>query len=214
MSAKKFVLIIGSRTTSSWSLRPWLVLRRCNVELDEEVIKLRQPDTKQILRERSPSGLVPFLKHGDRVVWDSLSISEYLAEQFPGAHLWPAEPYARAIARSVSAEMHSGFGTMRQAMPVDFLSTVDGFTADASIEADIKRIRQIWSETLAQFGGGPFLFGRWSIADAMFAPVVARFRTYRIDLTGSVADYVHAVCDDSHWKLWEENCRAELQVTQ
>lgn len=211
MSAEKLVLVIGSRNYSSWSLRPWLVLRRCGVDFDEEVIELRQPNTLKILRERSPSGLVPFLKHGDRLVWDTLSICEYLAEAYPEVGLWPTDAHVRAVARSMSAEMHAGFAAMRQAMPMDFLATVADFVPDAAVEADIKRIVQLWTEARTQFGqGGAFLFGSWSIADAMYAPVVSRFKTYGIDTDELVASYMGSVCAEADWHAWEDACREEF----
>ncbi len=204
MSAEKFVLVIGSKNTSSWSFRPWLVLRRCGVDFEEEVIELRRPNTKAILRERSPSGLVPFLKHGDRLVWDTISICEYLAETFPGAGLWPSDSHARAVAWSMSAEMHAGFTAMRQAMPMDFLASVADFAPDVGVEADIRRVVRLWTDARTQFGqGGPFLFGAWSIADAMYAPVVSRFKTYRVDMDEVVASYMESVCAEADWRSWE-----------
>ncbi len=172
---------MGTKNWSSWSLRAWLMLRRCRVAFAEEVVALRQPGTQAYLRRRSPSGKVPFLEHGSCIVWDTLAIAEYLAERFPHVPLWPADAAARAVARSVSAEMHSGFAALRETMPMDFLGSVSAFEPDMETQKDIERIEAIWNRCRETYGmEGAFLFGTWSSADAMFAPVVSRFLTYSI----------------------------------
>ena len=176
-------LYIGSKSYSSWSLRPWLALRESGIAFEEVEIALRQPATKASIKKVSPSGKVPCLVHDGLQVWDSLAICEYLAEVKPEAGLWPADRAARAFGRAISAEMHSGFTKLRQSLPMDFAKTQPAPEIGPELEADIARIVAIWQQARATFGqAGPFLLGRFSIADAMFAPVCSRFTTYRIDL--------------------------------
>jgi glutathione S-transferase len=171
-------LIIGDKNLSSWSLRPWLVMVHLGISFSERTIRLDQETSKAELADISPSSRVPCLLDGDLVVWDSLSILEYLAEKFPDKTLWPAERRARATARSVSAEMHSGFSGLRTMWPMHFIREGMRHTTHG-IEGEIARIAEIWDNCRRDYGAdGPFLFGRFSIADAMFAPVVSRFVTY------------------------------------
>ena len=188
-----FTLVIGSKRFSTWSLRPWLVLRQAEIAFHEIVIPLRQDDTKARILEHSPSGKVPLLKHGDRLIWDSLAIVEYLAEQVPS--LWPRDPAARAMARSVSAEMHSGFQPLRQALPMALdVETLPTPALSDDVQADIARIIALWAACRDRFGqDGPFLFGAWSIADAMYAPVATRLTTYQIPVDAATAAYLTAV---------------------
>ncbi len=180
------VLVIGDKAWSSWSLRPWLAAKVAGISFREVQVRLRQPDTAQQIAEHSPSGRVPVLKRGGLTVWDSLAICEYLAELKPEAELWPKDAHARAVARSVSAEMHSGFMALRKEFPMDYHARIAGRVASDQARIDIGRIAQIWRDARASFGaGGRFLFGAFSIADAMYAPVTTRFQTYGIDL----ADY-------------------------
>lgn len=210
MSGETFKLVMGTKNTSSWSLRAWLMLRRCGVLFNEEVIALRQPDTKANLQRRSPSGKIPFLEHDSRTVWDTLAIAEYLAERFPERLFWPVEISARATARSVSAEMHSGFAALRDTMPMDFTSSLSGFEPDVETGADIKRIEAIWAHCRKNYGAeGGFLFGDWSFADAMFAPVVSRFVTYGIDLSDGSRRYMDTMWQDADMRQWLADCRAE-----
>ncbi|ATQ42063.1 glutathione S-transferase family protein [Caulobacter mirabilis] len=174
-------IVIGTKAWSTWSLRPWLALKRTGVAFTETLVELRKAEaTTASILPHSPSGLVPALKDGDLTVWDSLAICEYLAERFPAARLWPEDPATRAVARSVTAEMHSGFMNLRRDCPMDLALRT---TAELSPEVakDVRRIAQIWSEQLAR-SGGPFLFGAWSIADAFYTPVATRFRSYGVDL--------------------------------
>ena len=208
-----FTLILGSKNTSSWSLRAWLMMRQCGVPFEEEIIQFRQPDTQDRLLALSPSGLVPALRHKDRLIWDSLAIGEYLAEWFPEAHLWPTDEAARAIARSVSAEMHSRFFPMRSTMAMYFLDGKHGFVPGEKTQGNIDRIKAIWTDCRSRFGsGGDFLFGKWSNADSMYAPVVSRFRTYEIACEGVVKDYCEAVWSRGDMKLWWDQCESEREM--
>ena len=173
-------LVIGDKNLSSWSLRPWLAMKQTGIPFTERLVRLDRPETKAAIAKVSPSGRVPCLIDGDIAIWDSLSILEYLAEKFPEKGLWPADAKARAIARSVAAEMHSGFQNLRNLWPMNFAR--EGMRhLTYGIDGDIARIGEIWETGRRDFGekaGGPFLFGRFSIADAMYAPVVSRFVTY------------------------------------
>ncbi len=199
MTATNYTLVIGDKNISSWSLRPWLALKQCGIPFTEERIRLRQPDSKAEILRHSPAGKVPVLKTETGVVWDSLAILEYLAERHPEHRLWPQDEEARAAARSISAEMHAGFATLRNDMSMDLLSLLPPPPIGAALDADIRRIAAIWKDTRARFGkGGPFLFGTFSNADAMYAPVATRFRTYGVDLArfgddGSGTAYAAAI---------------------
>jgi glutathione S-transferase len=206
-------LVLGNKAYSSWSLRPWLMLKHVGVPFTEVVIPLRRPDSKARILEHSPSGKVPLLKHGERTVWDSLAIGEYLAESFPGAALWPADAHARAVARSVSAEMHSGFVALRTAMPMDLKGTYPQMGRTPECTADIARVTALWADARARFGTeGPFLFGRFSIADAMFAPVVTRLRTYAVELDPVSHAYADAVLALPAMQEWYAAARNEEWV--
>lgn len=187
-------LAIGTKRYSSWSLRPWLALRVAGAEFREVEIALRQPDTKAEILKYSPSGKVPLLIDDGLKVWDSLAICEYVAERFPEAGLWPEDPVARAIARAVSAEMHSGFMPLRQTCPMDVCLDVPMADIPAEVRADVERIDTLWRDCRNRFSqGGPFLFGRFSVADAMYAPVVTRMRTYHLPLGPVSQAYCAAV---------------------
>lgn len=187
-------LSIGNQSYSSWSLRPWLVLHYAGAPFTETLIPLRQPNTKALMLAHSPAGKVPSLRHGDLVIWDSLAICEYVNDMYPNAGLWPADINVRAVARSVSAEMHSGFQDLRRNLFMDLRRTYDMPDRVAAAQADIDRILAIWTDCRTRFGAdGPFLFGRFSIADAMFAPVCTRFRTWKVPLPPVAAAYVDAI---------------------
>ncbi len=174
----ELVLYIGDKNLSSWSLRPWLLMKHSGIRFRERMIRLDRPETKAELADASPSLRVPCLLDDGLTIWDSLSISEYLAEKFPEKGLWPENRAARAAARSVSAEMHSGFSGMRSLWPMHFAREGMRHTTHG-IEGDIARIAEIWESCRRDYGkDGDFLFGRFSIADAMFAPVVSRVVTY------------------------------------
>jgi glutathione S-transferase len=204
-----FRLILGNKAYSSWSLRPWLAMRACGVSFEEIVIPLYEPGSPEEIKSHSPTGKVPCLIDGDVTVWDSLAILEYLAETVPEAQLWPADKAARAEARAVSAEMHSGFMAVRQAMPMNVRKDLPGKgwpedgEARVRCEAEVARIDAIWSSLRTRYGTkGPFLFGAFSAADAMFAPVVSRFKTYHIPLSPAAqayADMVWAMPEIAEW---------------
>ena len=205
----ELALVIGNKKYSSWSMRPWLVLRHVGAPFDEIPVPLYQGDTRQKILTHSPSGRVPALRHGELVVWDSLAICEYLAELYPNAGLWPADSAARAVARSVSAEMHSCFAALRNHYPMNILAERRK-ESTAEVDADIARIRAIWRTTRERYGeGGRFLFGAFTIADAMYAPVVGRFRTYGVTLEGEEVAYAQAIWDHPAVREWLDGARAE-----
>lgn len=188
------VLYLGTKTYSTWSLRAWLALRHTGAPFSEEVIALYQPGSREALLRRSPSGRVPALRHGDLVIWDSLAICEYVAELFPEAQLWPADRAARALARSVSSERRSGFAALRNAMSMDLRREIAPIAHHAAADADISRVTSIWNECRRAHGGkGEYLFGHFTIADVMFAPVVTRSRTYAVPLTGAAAEHAETM---------------------
>ena len=216
MHALGYRLVIGDKNYSSWSLRPWLAMRVFAIPFDEVAIELGQPDTKARILEHSPSGKVPALKVGVDVIWDSLAILDHLADTHPDLPLWPVEPRARAHARSVSAEMHSGFFRLRDEMPMDFVSRTPAAEISDRVAADIARIVEIWRQCRSEFGaGGSFLFGAFSIADAMYAPVVSRFVTYGVDLAahgddGTAAGYCDAIMGLAEIDEWRAGAEREL----
>jgi glutathione S-transferase len=217
MAANGYTLVIGDKNLSSWSLRPWLALKHCGIPFAEERIRLRQPDSKAAILRHSPSGKVPALKTESGVVWDSLAILEFLAERHPECALWPQDAVARAEARSISAEMHAGFVTLRNDMSMDLLARLPSPPIAGALEADIRRVVAIWKETRARFGtSGPFLFGAFSNADAMYAPVATRFRTYGVDLRhfgddGAAAAYAATVLALPAMAAWTEGAVAETR---
>ena len=187
-------LVVGNKNYSSWSLRAWLAARQIGLEFDEVLVRLSEPASKAALLEHSPAGKVPVLKHGGRLVWDSIAILEYLAEQRPQAGLWPAEDGARALARSVAAEMHAGFQALRSHMPMNLRASLPGRGRGPGVADDILRICRIWRDCREGFGAaGPFLFGHFTAADAMYAPVATRFRTYAVELDPVCQAYADAV---------------------
>jgi glutathione S-transferase len=209
-------LVIGNKNYSSWSMRPWLALRANNIAFEEIFIPLYTGDAdKQRILEVSPAGKVPALVDGDITVWDSLSIIEYLAEQYPEARLWPQDRAARAHARSISAEMHSGFMALRNECGMNLHRPVKAIALSDDARANIARVQQIWSECRARYGkSGPFLFGPFSGADAMFAPVVHRFRTYAIEVTPVVADYMNSMMAQPAFQEWTRTGLAETIVIE
>lgn len=205
---ENLVLTIGNRNYSSWSLRAWLALEQTGAEFEEDQIWFDEDLERRQRLERGPTGRVPVLRHGKVTVWDSLAIGEYLAELFPDAGLWPADRAARAHARAIVAEMHSGFFAVRGKMPMNCRARKPYVDRGPEVAADIGRITEIWDHTRTRFGvGGDFLFGTRTLADAFYAPVVSRFETYGIRLDGQAADYAAAVsampamCD---WRLKAE----------
>jgi len=208
---KKPILIIGNKNYSSWSLRAWLMLKHSRVDFDELRIPLFVPGAKELLLDNSPAGMVPVYREGKLVVWDTLAIGEYLYESHPA--LWPADRDARARARSVSAEMHSGFVPLRKNMPMNIRAHGRKVSSSAELEADIARIKTIWRELRKQYAAaGPWLFGQYSIADAMFAPVVFRFLTYGVAEQGAVDDYLLTVSRDPLIQTWIKDSALEKEV--
>ena len=206
-------LVIGNKAYSSWSLRPWLLLRESGISFKEIMVPLYLPDSPRRIREHSPSGRVPALIDGSTRIWDSLAICEYVAERFPEARGWPEAPATRAVARSVCAEMHSGFAAVRTELPMNVRGRRAGVTPSPAARSEIDRILEIWHECRRQFGaGGPFLFGRFGIADAMYAPVVTRFATYGVGLAGAERDYSDAVHALPSLQEWTKAGRAEPNV--
>ncbi|MEX1147553.1 MAG: glutathione S-transferase family protein [Sphingomonadales bacterium] len=181
-------LVIGNRNWSSWSLRPWIALRHHAAPFEEIHVPLRQPDTRAHCLDHSPSGKVPVLHHDAVVIWDSLAILEYIAELFPEKGLWPNHMAERARARSVAAEMHAGFPDLRRDMPMEVLARRETPAMTPGLSQDIARIDEIWSDCLEQ-SGGPFLFGNFTNADAMFAPVASRFTTWQPALSAAAERY-------------------------
>ncbi|HSA79658.1 MAG TPA: glutathione S-transferase family protein [Geminicoccaceae bacterium] len=210
MAIAEFTLIVGNKNYSSWSLRGWLAARLAGIAFDEQLVRLSEPGSRRALLEHSPAGKVPILKHGRRVIWDSLAIIEYLAEQRPAAGLWPADAEVRALARSVAAEMHSGFGALRSHMPMNLRKSLPGRGRGPGVTDDIARIDALWQDCRSRFGsGGPFLFGAAGAADAMYAPVATRFRTYGVTLDPVAAAYVEAVHDWPAFREWQAAALAE-----
>jgi len=198
-------LVIGNKNYSSWSLRVWLAMAETGIAFEEVLIPLDQPDTKARIAEYSPSGRVPTLIDGDVAVWETLAILEYLAERFPDQQLWPADAKARAVARAVASEMHAGFMALRSAAPMNLWRPVEAFPLTPEVEADVKRITRLWRDARERFGaGGPFLFGRFSNADAMYAPIATRLRTYAIPVDEASAAYVETIHGLASFKRWRD----------
>lgn len=204
-------LILANKNYSSWSLRPWLVLRAAKLVFEEVVIPLDEPGTEAAIAKVSPSRRVPVLEDDGLRVWDSLAIAEYVAEKAPEAHLWPKDREGRAIARAVSAEMHAGFTAMRTEMPMNLKRSNVPVRPSAACQADVRRVAEIFGTMRgAHRDEGPYLFGAWSIADAMFTPVATRFRTYGVILGGAAQDYVETLLSNPDFAEWE---RAALEET-
>jgi glutathione S-transferase len=211
-------LLIGNKNYSSWSLRPWLAMKAAGIAFEETLIPLGTPDFRTNVSALSGGegrGSVPVLIDGDIHVWETLAILEYLAEKFPEARLWPQAPAARAYARAISAEMHSGFQPLRRHLPMNVRRPVKQRALDEAVTADVARIDAIWSESRGRFGaGGAFLFGRFGAADAMYAPVVWRFHTYAVEVSATAHDYMRAVIALPASVAWREAARRESWVLE
>ncbi len=206
-------LVIGNKNYSSWSLRPWLAARHAGIEFDEIWIPLYTAASTAQIRQYSPSGKVPVWREGDFAVWESLAICEYLAEKVPA--LWPSDPKARAVARAVSTEMHAGFTALRTGMTMNARARGRRVTETPEIAADIDRIETIWTDCRRRFGSaGPWLFGAFSIADAMFGPVVLRFVPYGVKRPGVVDEYVANFMADPHLQAWIAAAERETEVLE
>ncbi|MFZ3032991.1 MAG: glutathione S-transferase family protein [Parvibaculum sp.] len=227
MAAAVFELVIGDKCWSSWSLRPWLVMKVAGIPFDEVHIRLRQDDTKAQILAHSPSGQVPALKWRGQIISDSLAICETLADLYPEKLLWPADPVARAFARSASARMHSGFMDLRRDMPMDVLNRYPGEGHSEEALAAARQIVDIWRHARINFGqvasnDSGFLFGGFSIADAMFAPVVSRLTTYDVDFgalgddvsdqPGVVRAYIKTMFALPAFVEWMEGAKAEMNA--
>jgi glutathione S-transferase len=211
----EFTIYIANKNYSSWSLRGWLMLKQTGADFTEAMIPLDVPGTRAGILRHSPSGRVPALEHGGLVIRESLAIGEYLAERFPAARLWPEAASARAVARAVSAEMHAGFAALRREMPMNLRRSFPGRAIAPEVKADIDRIQGLWGDCRTRFGqGGPYLFGYPTIADAMFAPVVSRFRTYDVPLGGEARRYCDAVWALPALQEWAEAARTEPMVIE
>src|SRR6266567_1605734 len=209
-------LVIGNKNYSSWSMRPWLALRANNIAFDEVFIPLYAGDAdKKRILGFTLSGKVPALIDGDVTIWDSLAIIEYIAEKFPEARLWPEDRAGRAHARSISAEMHSGFMALRNECGMNLRRPVRAIALSADARANIARIQQIWIECRERYGqSGPFLFGAFGGADAMFAPVVHRFRTYAIAVAPELRDYMDTMLSQPAFQEWTRAGLAETIVIE
>jgi glutathione S-transferase len=209
----QLVLVIGNKAYSSWSLRPWLAMKHTGIDFTETRLSLYAEGAKESILRYSAAGKVPVLKDGDLTVWDSLAICEYLAEKFPDKQLWPADAAKRAVARAVSAEMHSGFTNIRNQMPMNVRREIPGHGKTPEVAAEIARVATIWNDCLARHAaGGPFLFGAFSIADAMYAPVASRFRTYGVALSGAAAKYVDTMLVLPAMREWIGAAHAETEI--
>ena len=207
-------LIIGDKNWSSWSMRPWLVLKRAGAQFDERLVRLNREDTPAMLAQATPAGLVPALKEGELTIWDSLAISEYAADRFPDARLWPADIERRALARSAACEMHSGFRSLRGELPMD-LARREHKTLTPITQTDVRRVVTLWNSLRRRYRDGPFLVGDWSIADAFFTPVATRFRTYGVLLSdygddGTAGAYAEVLLQQPEYLEWERGALEDV----
>ncbi len=208
-------LVIGNKAYSSWSLRPWLAMRQLGLEFNEVVIPMHRPETKAAMLAHSPAGKVPVLKDGDITVWETLAILEYLNEAHAGGALWPADRAARAEARAIANEMHAGFGALRNHLPMNVRRTVAPLALTEGAAADIARIDAMWCGARARWGrGGPFLFGTFCAADAMYAPVVNRIHHYAVPVSQAARAYVDAMRDLPAMQRWNAEAAAESWVIE
>jgi glutathione S-transferase len=203
-------LIMGNKNYSSWSMRPWIAMKVAGIEFDEEIIPLRQHDTKSQILMRSPAGKLPILMDGSVVVWESTAILEYLNDKFPEARLWPSDNAARAHARSVSNEMHAGFTALRRGLSMNIKRIPSAAQVSPDVQVDIDRIVAIWIDCRTRFGrDGRFLFGAFSIADAMFAPVINRLSAYAVAVPVPVRSYMSSVMELPAWQQWTSEALSE-----
>ena len=206
-------LVIGNKNYSSWSLRPWMALTMAGIPFRETVIRLDTTETARQIAEHSKAGRVPVLNHGRLAIWESLAIMEYMAELFPEKNLWPKATSARAMARSVANEMHAGFGALRSACPMNLRRPRKPVPMSAAALRDVERIEAIWRECRTRFGKtGKFLFGKFSIADAMFTPVVTRFDTFAIAVADDTRAYMEAVMNTPAFQSWREAALKETWI--
>ncbi|HWG04921.1 MAG TPA: glutathione S-transferase family protein [Beijerinckiaceae bacterium] len=203
-------LILANKAYSSWSLRPWILMTHFKIPFEETVVPLDQPDTREKLLAYSPTGKAPTLIDGDTAIWESLAILEYLAEKYPKRPIWPETRPARALARALSAEMHAGFQPIRAHMPTNFRRSVQARALTEEAARDVSRIETAWASTRKRFGrGGPFLFGAFCAADAMFAPVVNRLYVYAVPVAPQTRAYMDAIMALPAWRRWITEAAAE-----
>ncbi len=208
-------LIIGNKNYSSWSLRAWLLLAVNDIPFEEVRIALFTENTLAEIAKHSAAGMVPVLHDKDLVVWDSLAICEYVSEQYLAGQGWPAEVQDRALARSCSAEMHSGFFALREAMPMNCRAINRSVPITADLQEDISRIDTLWTDLRAKHANdGPWLFGEFSIADCMYAPVVFRFNTYNVAVSESSKNYMQTVLDNPKIQVWLEQAKEEVEIIE
>jgi len=207
----KYTLIVGTKNWSSWSLRPYLALRHAGIEFEEIVVPLRADATTPDILKYSPSGRVPALSIGETTIWDSLAICETLADLHPEARLWPEDPMTRASARAYAAEMHSGFADLREQLPMDFVRRIKPPALREATKAQIARILEAWEKVLCPTTNG-FLFGSFSIADCMYAPVVSRFKTYRMAVSPRVMSYMDKMMALPAMRDWAKASQAEVDA--
>lgn len=212
-----YTLIMGNRVYSSWSLRAWLMLKAFGIAFEHQVVPLYTPQFERFREEHFPARQVPTLVvsgGGERtLLWDSLSITEFLHERHPAANIWPSDPSARAAARSLCAEMHSGFKALRSTMPMNLKRRYRHFVPDADTRADIERIAELWKWASSSWSNGPYLFGpSFTAADAYFAPVAARFRTYAIDLDNRSQDYADLLLSHPAATEFYEDAQTETWI--
>jgi glutathione S-transferase len=209
-------LIIGNKNYSSWSLRPWIAMKVAGIAFEEEMVPLYQPGSRERVLKYSPTGKVPVLIDDGTMVWESLAILDYLAEKFPQAMLWPPDMKVRAHARAISAEMHAGFGPLRNHLPMNMRrDPAKTRELTPEVQANVRRIDAIWSDARKRFGvGGPFLFGGFTAADAMYAPVVSRFASYSVEVSEASRAYMAAMMAMPAWQEWETAGRAEIWVME
>ena len=203
-------LVIANKAYSSWSLRPWILLAHFKIPFHEVVIPMDQPETRATMLKYAPTGKCPSLHDGRIGLWESLAIIEYVAESYPDKPIWPRGKAARAHARSLASEMHAGFAALRQACPANFRRRVEAIALSDEVRADVARIEAAWAHARETFGkAGPFLFGRFSAADAMFAPVVNRLHVYDIPVAKTTRAYMEAIMALPAWKAWVAGAEAE-----
>ena len=196
-------LVIGNKNYSSWSMRPWVLMKQLGIAFEEKKLRFHSTEWDAEIERWSPSRLVPVLWRGDQAIWDSLAIAEALHEWYPGKNVWPESAVARAFARSMSAEMHSGFRDLRTHMPMNIRASHPGKGMRPEVQANIDRIEKLWGEARTRFGsGGPFLFGAFCAADAMYAPVVMRFKTYAVTLKPESQRYCDAMLAAPGVRSW------------
>lgn len=209
----QLTLVIGNKNYCSWPLRPWLAMKQFGIEFHEVRIPIYTPESEQQIQQYSPTGKMPVLIEDELVIWDSLSICEYLAERFPNFSWWPHDQAARAVARSICAETHSGFSNLRQQMPLNCRAKLPGKGITPAVEKDIHRVTEIWRDCRQHFGNsGKMLFGEFTIADAMFASEVLRFNTYGVKLNPESQDYSEAILALPAIQEWINAAKVEQEV--